>query len=778
MEKVNTGAAKVIKSGCLMCHGGCGILVTVKDGRAVKLEGDPARPNNRGKLCPKGKAGLDLLYHPDRLHHPLKRAGARGEGKWERISWDQALDEISQKLMALSERYGPWTLAAGDGTKIDEVAWVADLFALHFGSPNNFGSGRAQCFRPRRVSSNWTYGGYFTPDYLNHPACVVLWGDQPEASNHNTILGVNVLEALKSRPKLIVVDPRRTNLAKRADVWLHLRPGTDAAMALAWLHVILKEGLYDRSFVERWTNGPYLVRSDNGAMLLDEQGRYLIWDEALRQARPGDDPGGKPAISGTYEVRGISCQPAWQILQDRVEGYSPERVGEIAWVEPEQIRRAARIYATKKPACVGWGVGIDQSISTHQNARAICILQSITGNLDVPGGNANPVPRYHGSLAMIKRYAESLPDELFLKQLGGERYKLLAGPTGRLTAHYPSILQAIVGEKPYPVKAWFNIGCNPILGWGNSHRVYQALKKIELSVVCELFMTPTSQLADYVLPAASYLEKTRLIESDGVNALGNVLTQKAVEPVGEARDEFEIFGDILRRCGRDKNWPWKTAEEFYRERLKESGISWEEVVKEGGIWDEMPYRKYETDYYRKGGGFRTPTGKVEIYSTRWHKLGYDPLPNYFEPPESPFSRPDLAKEYPLVVTTGGRTPFFFLTQHRQIPRLRKQHPYPLVQIHPATAARLGLADGDWAWIESPRGKCKEKVKIFDGIDERVIHLEHGWWYPEQEGAEPNLYGIFESNVNFLTPDEPPFLDIGFGGCNLRGFLAKVYKAEE
>jgi anaerobic selenocysteine-containing dehydrogenase len=159
MEKTNTGAAKVIKSGRRMCHGGCGILVTVEDGKAVKLEGDPDRPNNRGKLCPKGKAGLDLLYHPDRLRHPVKRAGARGEGKWEQISWDQALGEISQKLTALSDHYGPWTLAAGDGTKIDEVAWVADLFALHFGSPNNFGSGRAQCFRPRRVSNSDRQGG-------------------------------------------------------------------------------------------------------------------------------------------------------------------------------------------------------------------------------------------------------------------------------------------------------------------------------------------------------------------------------------------------------------------------------------------------------------------------------------------------------------------------------------------------------------------------------------------------------------------------------------------
>jgi anaerobic selenocysteine-containing dehydrogenase len=760
----------------MMCHGGCGILVHIKDGRAVKIEGDPDCPNNEGKLCPKGKAGIDLLYHPDRLKYPLKRMGARGEGQWERISWDQALHEISGKLMAIREKYGPWSLAAGDGTKLDEVAWIADLFTLVFGSPNNFGSGRAQCMRPRTVSSRWTYGGYFAPDYLNHPKCIVLWGDQPDASNHNSILGLKVIKALKNKPKLVVVDPRRTRLAAKADVWLRLRPGTDAAMALAWLHVIIKEELYSRDFVERWTNAPFLVRNDSGQILTDAIGAYMVWDTSTNEAKVADIPGVKPALTGSYDVGGIACKPAWQLLIERVENYSPKRVAGIAWVEEEEIRKGARIYATEKPACIGWGVGIDQAISTHQNARAICILQSVTGNLDIPGGNISHIPRYHGCGAAVKHAIDRHPLELFEKQLGGDKYKLLAGPTGKMTAHYPSILRAIIEEKPYPVKAWFNIGCNPIVGWSNAKKVYQALKKVELSVAADLFMTPTAQLADYVLPAASYLEKNRLLDIGEINPLGSIMTQKVVEPIGEARDDFEIFGDLLRLCGLAKDWPWHKVEEFYEERLRESGLTWKEVVQAGSICGEVRYKKFETDLYRKGGGFNTPTGKVEIYSTYWHKLGYDPLPIYFEPPESPYSTPEVAKEFPLVITTGGRVPWFFLTQQRQISRLRKQHPDPRLQIHPATAARLGLVDGDWAWVESPRGKCMQKVELFDGIDPRVIHAEQGWWYPEQEGAEPNLYGIFESNVNFLTPDEPPFLDIGFGGCNLRGFLAKVYKA--
>ncbi len=767
----------IIKSGCMNCHGGCGILVHVVDGKAVKIEGDRDCPNNKGVLCPKGRAGLDLLYHPDRLKYPLKRVGARGDGKWERISWDQALDEIAQKLMPLREQYGPWTLAAGDGTKLDEVAFVADLFTFHFGSPNNFGSGRAQCFRPRRLSGVWTYGGYFCPDYLGSPKCVVLWGDQPDASNHNTLIGVKVKEALKKHPKLIVVDPRRTFFAGKADIWLRVRPGTDAAVLLSWLNVIVKDGLYDREFVEKWTNAPYLVRTDNGTLLKDARGSYVVHDTSSGLARAAESSGGKPALTGSFEVGGIPCKTVWQLFLERIEEYAPEKVEKIAWVEAENIRRAARLYATTHPACVGWGVAIDQTITAHQSSRAICILEAVCGNLDVKGGNINPIPGHLGVGAAIKQKAESMPPEVFEKQLGGDKYKLLAGPYSKVTCHYPSVLMAILEEKPYPVKAWFNIGCNPIVDWGNSMKIYRALKKVELSVVCDLFMTPTAQLADYVLPGTSYLEKNRLIDHDEVNPLGHVVTRKAVEPVGEARDEFEICGDLLRKCGLAQDWPWHKVEEFYDEWLRKTSLTWDGVVKAGGVWDEIRYKKYETDHYRKEGGFKTPTGKVEIYSTRWKDLGYDPLPFYFEPPETPYSAPEKAKEYPFVITTGGRVPYFFNSQHRQIKRLREKHPDPIMQIHPNAAARLGIAEGEWVWIESPRGRCKQRVQIFDGIDERVIHAENGWWFPEREGTEPTLYGVFESNINVLTPDEPPFLDKGFGGCNLRGFLAKVYKAD-
>jgi anaerobic selenocysteine-containing dehydrogenase len=243
----------------------------------------------------------------------------------------------------------------------------------------------------------------------------------------------------------------------------------------------------------------------------------------------------------------------------------------------------------------------------------------------------------------------------------------------------------------------------------------------------------------------------------------------------ECRDEFDVAGDILKRCGLGDRWPWKNVEEFYEEEMRKKGLSWYEFKDDGWYEGKVDYKKYETDYYRKGGGFATPTGKIEVFSTKWRELGYDPLPFYQEQAETPYSRPDLAREYPYVLITGGRTPFFFHSDHRQVKRLRRIHPDPIVQIHPETAQTLGLVNGDWAWIETPRGRCKQKVQLYDGMDRRIIHIEHDWWFPEKPQGEPDFSGAFESNANMLTSCEERFIDPGHGGYNLRALLCKVYK---
>ena len=228
----------------------------------------------------------------------------------------------------------------------------------------------------------------------------------------------------------------------------------------------------------------------------------------------------------------------------------------------------------------------------------------------------------------------------------------------------------------------------------------------------------------------------------------------------------------------DRDWPWRTVVEFYEERLAPTGLRWADVTRQGGLRDQLVYGKHETDFFRPGGGFPTQTGRAEIYCTYWQERGYDPLPFFIEPPETPYSAPEVAKEYPLTVITGARTPYYFHTQQHQVSSLRRLHPDPVTQIHPEAAAALGIAGCDWICIESPRGRCVQRARLFDGVDPRVISVEHGWWYPEEEGALPHLSGLFRSNDNNLTPNKDPFLDRGFGGYTLRGFQGKVYKVTE
>ncbi len=778
----------IVKSGCFFCQGGCGILVHTEGGRAVRVEGDPDHPNNKGELCVKGRAGLEVLYHPDRLLHPLKRAGARGENKWKRIGWDEAIDTCARELGKIIDRHGPLAITGGDGTKADEVAWIVDLFLLNLGSTNRTGPGRAQCMLPRRAASNATLGNYYSPDYEGEPACLLLWGDQPEITHHNSILGWKALAHVKRGGKTIVIDPRRTALARKADVWLRVRPGTDAVLGMSMIHVIIEEKLYDVNFVERRSNAPFLVDLDSGELFRDSAGGrdntggYLVWDKAAQCAAPAESPHVQPALEGGYDVNGKACKTVWQLLKERCARYAPAEAEAITWVKPDDVREAARLYARTKPAALAWGVGIDMCISAHQNARACMILECITGNIDVPGGNMHPAPSYEGCRTFTDKYGESLPDEAYENQLGADRFRLCAGLMTKRYANNPAVLKAILTGDPYPVRAWVNVGGNPIMTWSNSREVFDALMALDFHMAVDLFMTPSAQLADIVLPAPTHFEKERLMETHGYGPYGNVSCQRAVEPLGEVRDEFEVLGDILGKMGRAQDWPWRNVVEFFKERLHESGMNWDDVLKAGGAFDGIEYQKHESDYYRKGGGFPTATGRAEIFSTVWQRKGYDPLPHYIAPPEGAdsvdISGDEKAGDYPFTIITGGRLPNFFHSQHRQVKTLRKIHPEPRTQIHPETAKELGIEAGDWICVETPRGRCAQRAKLFDGMDPRLLHLEHGWWFPEEEAALPHLYGAFRSNANAITPNKDPFLDGGFGGYMLRGFHGKAYKLTE
>jgi len=677
----------------------------MKDGRVIRIEGDPQSPISRGTLCPKGMASVQLAYHPDRLLHPLKRKGAKGEGKWEKISWDEAYEILTRKMKGFKDNFGAESIVLGYGTGRDNEAFIY-RFANLLGTPNVLTAGH-MCYGPRVSTSIITCGNLPVCDYEGNPRCVMVWGNNAILSNPDEYKGLYLSDALAKGAKLIVVDPRFTKLADRSDLWLQIRPGTDAALALGMAHVIVEEGLYDKEFVRRWVHG-------------------------------------------------------WKQFIERVESYPPGKVSEITWIPEEKIREAARLFATTRPACIQWGVAIEQSINCVDNNRSLIALAAITGNLDVPGGMVFYVPPPTMSASQFGAHKMLSPEQR-KKRLGGDRFKL-ADAFAILNPRF--VWDAILTERPYPVKMVFLISSNPVTTRAQASMVYEALRRVEFLAVSDFFLTPTAELADLVLPAATWLEMDYVAEF--WKRHGYVLARRKAIQVGECKSDHEVLIELGNRMGQSEHW-WPTLHDALNAILAPSGLTFEEFAEIGYLRGKMEYRKY----LKKG--FSTPTRKVELYSTRMKEWGYDPLPRFQEPPESPVSRPDLVKDYPYILITGMRPTAFFHSEHRQIPWLRELLPEPLVEIHPETARREGIEQGDWVTIESPRGKCYQRAKLTLGIDPRVVGAQHAWWFPEKEGPE---HGWKVSNINLLTDNDPDTCDPAMGATNLRVLLCRISKKSE
>jgi anaerobic selenocysteine-containing dehydrogenase len=654
---------RVVKSICSMCHNSCGIDVEVKDGKVVRVTPMKEHPFNR--LCVKAQGIPQWLYSDERILSPLRKI----DGNWQKVSWDEAFAFISDKLTNIKENYGAKALVIHLGTPFigTELSRVASRFCSLYGTPNHTSS-TSLCFAAKGIGHGLLFSNRMStlcPSYEN-TRCIVVWGFNPQQSNVHQAAEISL--AKRRGARLIVVDPRVIPMAKKADVYAQVKPGTDLALALGLLNVVIAEGLYDEAFVRDFTIG---------------------FDQ----------------------------------LREHIKGYSPEVVEQITWVPAETIRKFARMYATNKPAAIAQGVSLDHCTNGVQTSRAISILTAITGNLDVQGGNIYISPLKQASLRIKGTVTAS--DTI------GARFPIFGRFTGETTAM--PVPDAILNEDPYPVKALIVQASNPLLTWPNTNKVKQAFSKLDLLVVADLFMTETAKLADVFLPAASFLER-KTLKSYGPDGLPLVLmTDKVIEPLGDCLEDWRIWAELGKRMGYTDYFPWQSAEELFAHLLEPSGITVSQLKQNpGGLLYSEPSQQQKY----KNEGLNTPSRKVEIFSQTMEKYGYDPLPAFTET-ESPVSQAYLADKDSFILTSGPRVSAFTHSRYRNIARLRRLVPEPLVEINADSAKNLGIGSGDEVIVTSPRGSIKLRAKLTEDIHPKLTSIQHGW---------------NEANANLLTSE--------------------------
>lgn len=673
-------AATRVRTICFECHSRCGVFLSVEDGKIVGIQGDKDHPFSHGYTCPKGRACMEMIYHKDRITTPLVRTGQRGSHMFRKASWDEALDIVATRLSDIREKYGAESIVFGSGTTRGMAPYLNRFLTLlgspNFMAPSNMSGG------PIIVGSGVTCGfGLVDPDYADS-RCILLWAHNPENSWPGLYL-YDIRKGLKNGAKLIVIDPRETNFAKKADHWLQIRPGTDVALALCFIHLIIENGLYDKEFVEQWTTG---------------------FDQ----------------------------------LREHVSQFTPQKVSEITWLSQKDIEAAAIAFGSVRPACIGPGMGgVCQANDAFDLARSLTILSAITGNLEVPGGNLHCTPPTRKRSCYGPDYSafNNLPKEQARKKLGLDQYPLLEYIP--IPSPPQTVWPAITLGKPYPVKGLGIFANNSICAYPNSKNVYQTILSLDFFFAVDYYHTPTTALADVILPPAHWSERDDVEDLLMKNHL--FCQQKAVEPLADCRDEKQILIDLAGKMGLDKYW--STVEETLDYRLEPVGLTFEEFRKKGWLSIPVQYKSYEIK-----GKFRTPSGKVELYADFLKLLNISPLPLFREPDEGPVSSPDLWKEYPLVLTTGGRNIVYYHSSHRNIASLKKQSPDPQLEIHPETAKKMSILDGEWVYLVSPRDRVEIRAKYYEGIHPRVVHAFHGYWYGAEDGWR-------RLNINMLTDDQ-------------------------
>ena len=774
-----------IRTYCAMSKSRCGVVATVEDGRFVRLEPDADHPN-RG-ICIKGQAAPELVYDPGRLRYPLRRTTPKSDPdpRWARVGWDEAMDEIVQRLGGLRDRYGAESVffyrgASGGSASAEYEPWLI-RFASLFGSPNTVSTGHI-CSWHKDNGSRYTYGtGIPNPDF-ERTACILLWGHNPNASWPTQAIRISA--ARKRGARLIVIDPRDIPLARKADLWLKVRPGTDGLLALSFLNVMLAEKLYDAEFVRDWTNARLLVREGSGEMLTQDAvvaggspDLYGVWD-ASADGLTFHDPAhataaSHPALEGSFEVRlssGVTerVTPVFELMKRHLSQYTPEATAATTGIDPDLTREAVRLFCATPPACYYSYNGLEQHANAMQTNRAVCLFYSLTGNLDRPGGNVRfaktPVNGMDGR--------GLLPKEQARKRLGLEARPLGPVATGRVQAY--EVYRAVLEGEPYPVKGFLSFGGDIIMANGDTLRGRQALQQLDLYVQTDFYETPAGRYADFLLPAATSWEDWHVKASFDQGAATSTWLQyreQVVPAQFESRSDADILFDLAGRMGFDEQFWHGDREAALDHMLEPSGVTVAQLKDHpGGL--SMPRETRYRKYLEKG--FDTRSRLVEIYSIPFQEHGYPPLPD-FNPSETGFGA-EVVRDYPFTLTTAKAINFCH-GQHRSLPSLRAKTPEPVIEIHPDDATELEIAADAPVRVETKVAAMTMKAGLNSELPRKVVRVMHGWWQgcPDLDLPGYDPFSRDGANVNLVIDNE--VIDPITGSVPHRSYPCRIVAAD-
>ena len=651
-----------VKTGiCGLCGGSCLVDVYCKDGKVIKVEGNKTLPMSNGRVCVKGAALKQALYHPDRLLYPMKRVGERGEGKFERISWEEALQTIADKMTETKEVYG----ARSTMIYVGHPKWFRPQmseFANGYGTPN-IGTESSTCAYALMMACQSTFGqGVMMPmPDLRRCKALVVWGVNALYSNPVTAGGA-LLGAIQRGIKLIVIDPRCTPTSEYADIHLRPIPGTDGALALGMARVMITEGIYNKEYVERYTTG------------FEEYKAYVM-------------------------------------------EFTPEKVEEITGVPKDDMIAAARLMAAEAPCPIQMSASpVVHNINGVQNARAVTMLLALTGSFGVEGGTMAPGP---GRAVLKDAFMGTRKQRVDAgEDVSHEEFPAWA----KLTAHEAQVTRLadyIEGKGDYPIRTLMSFGMNHHM-WPRPDRLEQAVKKLDFFVSADLYMTDTCKYADIVLPVQMSLEREQIeiLGADTIYYQGHVAT-----PAGEAWSDMDIITGLAEKLGFEIGGEEAihNHEEFLRKSLTTTGLTLEEVkASPNGVKAKnvMPGRTSEQILQVK-----TPSGKIEFVSSvigSCNKEGHEGLPVYHD-----FREKLPMEEYPLILTTGSRRPQLFHSRTYRMPWLANLEEYPLVEVHPEDAKALEMEDGEKVMLRTPVGSMELTLSVNSSCLKGAVNVYHG-----------------------------------------------------